>query len=53
MASRDDRRRESRLIRTKRREGATLTALAEEFGVNPTTVHNVVHRRTWGHIIDG
>jgi NUMOD4 motif/HNH endonuclease len=27
-----------------------LKRLAKQFGVHETTIHNVVHRKTWGHI---
>jgi len=37
-------------IRKRRRSGATLRAIAAEFGVSRGTIHNVVRGRSWGHI---
>lgn len=30
--------------------GATMRVLADRFGVNPESVHAIVHRRTWAHL---
>jgi len=37
-------------IRRRHSEGEAVKALAAEFGVNPSTVSNIVARRIWKHI---
>lgn len=37
-------------IRVERAAGASLTALGKKFGVDRSTIHNVVARKTWGHV---
>lgn len=37
-------------IRRAVRDGATQAALAAQYGVAPTTINNLVKRRTWKHL---
>jgi len=37
-------------IREKYRTGHSIPELANEFGLGRTTIHNIVTRRTWGHV---
>lgn len=37
-------------IRNKRKSGATLNAIASEFGVTLQTIHAITTGKTWGHI---
>lgn len=39
-----------RLIRRLAAEGQSMRSLAPRFHVSPSTVENIVHRRTWGHL---
>jgi hypothetical protein len=49
---REIRRRRSHLRwkRKSREDKNSLVALAAEFGVSPTTISLIVHRRTWAHV---
>ena len=38
-------------IRKARRDGATLTALATEFGVNKSRIYAIVHGKSWRHVM--
>lgn len=37
-------------IRIRRSDGATMTAIAAEFGVTHSTISHIVNRRAWRHI---
>lgn len=39
-----------RAIRIRRADGATVTALADDFGVSPAHISRIVRRRNWSHI---
>lgn len=39
-----------RSIRAKRTLGATLTTIANEFGIADSTVHRIVSRKRWPHV---
>lgn len=39
-----------RTIRARRSAGVALAKIAAEFGLNASTVHDIVRRRTWGHV---
>lgn len=39
-----------RLIRELRREGWTLQALADKFGVGDVTIHHITKRNRWRHV---
>jgi hypothetical protein len=39
-------------IRRRRSEGQSLAKIAAAFGMNPSTVHDIVRRRTWTHVPD-
>src|SRR5690606_33753072 len=43
---------EVRQIRKRRKERASLKAIAAEFGIAVTTVSNIVHRRRWAWLED-
>jgi len=38
-------------IRARRDEGASLALIGREFGLDPSTVHDIVRRRTWAHVV--
>lgn len=37
-------------IRIKYSDGATLAALAKEYGVHTATIHRIIKRKTWKHV---
>ncbi len=39
-----------RAIRMRRDDGAALALIGAEFGLDPSTVHDIVRRRTWKHV---
>lgn len=39
-------------IRQRHATGASMAALAREFGLNPTSVRKVVLRKTWSHVAE-
>lgn len=39
-----------RAIRQRRQDGAALALIGVEFGLNASTVHDIVRRRTWRHV---
>ena len=39
-----------RAIRVERERGATMTALARAYDVNPGTISHIVHRVNWRHV---
>ncbi len=39
-----------RAIRTRRAEGLSFAKLGAEFGLHPSTVHDIVHRKTWREV---
>jgi hypothetical protein len=39
-----------RALRVRRAAGVSLAKVGEEFGLHASTVHDIVQRRTWGHV---
>lgn len=38
-------------IRARRDAGLSLAKIGREFGLDPSTVHDIVRRRTWAHVV--